>query len=184
MSEDDSKILRPKFGDPPIVIDHTVGRTCSHAYVAVCKNARRVKCRVCRENVDPIDILLTLTRDWDWATHHSRQQDEAQKAVDELKKEAQLLKGKIRRARQGGSDEKIAMHFEELMRRVGEIENHSDASKVDQWRHSFQWLNPEQMAALKEALIRAHRRCEDNQRKEGKTKHVKVLKGGRGAEET
>jgi hypothetical protein len=179
MSDDDN-IVRPEFGDPPVVEAFDPGPTCSHEFVALRPRSETVVCRVCRKPVSAFDILRRLARKWSSATWLDGELSERENRVAALKEEEQRLKGRIRGAKRGlERDSLIAAHFDELMQRTGAIEKHNDIYDVERWRTAFNWFSPEQSAALKDARIRAERRIEDNRRREPRRRRVKVLPGGK-----
>lgn len=175
-SPENEKVIRPKFGDPKLVIDDT-GAFCMHEFLRLQKRDQSVWCRMCKMEVDAFDVLTKLSREWDWATHFHQKKQELQAQLEELKKEEQLVKARIKNARKGSPEPKSTLYFEEWLRRLEAAQTYSEWSDVGGWAAKFKWLTPEQESAIREANFRAKQRCEANGRKRGR--HVKVIKGGK-----
>lgn len=177
---DDSNILRPDFGDPKIVIDRRGEYSCSHNFVQLRKKNRTVVCRQCRMVLDPFDVLEDVAQKWETCTWEEKKISELHASLDELKREEANMKGRIRGARKAAAEPKSVLYFEELMRRVSLINNRNDEREVFSWMQGFRWLNTEQDAALKQALIRAKRRVEDTKAAEPRRpRRVRVVNGGK-----
>lgn len=170
ISDENGKILRPNFGDPKIVVDRNepYKATCMHKYLAVRPNSRRVLCRSCKAEVDPFDVLLDLTREWDWCTHFARQQEELEAKIAALKAEESNAKQRLRNVYKKAPEAKTTLYFEEFLRRLNEVQTQQDFWDIRTWQGSFQWLDAEQRATLKEAEILAKRRIEDSNRHRAK----------------
>lgn len=177
MADDLDNVVRPDFGDPRMVIDRTGGNFCQHYFVVLRHHSRTVICRQCKEAVDPFDMLVTIARRWETVTWEEKKLSELEASIAELKREESNIKGRLRNAHKGAPEPKSVLFFEELMRRVAGINNWSDQHDVAMWTQSFKWLNSEQEAALKGAMVRAQRRIEDNKAKEPRRRRVARVVG-------
>lgn len=175
----DEKIVRPEFGSPKLVVDNT-GAHCAHEFVTLRSRDEAVICRTCNREVSAFAVLVRLSRDWNWATHYHQQATERAERVEELKREEQLVKSRIKSALKSAPESKSSLYFQELLRRTNAIETRSDVSEVDRWEAEFKWLTPEQDRILRDAGFRAKQRIEANFRK-AKRRGVKVIAGGKGA---
>lgn len=175
MVSDEPKILRPAFGDPKVLLDRTAGpKLCQHTHVSVQARARRVICRMCREQVDPFEVLVTLCCDWEWATHWAQQLDERAARVESLKAEESALKQKIKRAYRAIPEPRSQSYFEEIIRRLNGATTWNDIRQVQVWIAAFPWLDSKQTEIVKDALSRAEQR-EKRHRK--KNRRLKVVTG-------
>jgi len=165
----DEKILRPKFGDPKIMLDRSEPiQQCEHKYLFVRRRARLVVCRVCGQPTDPFHVLANLVREWEWATHHAQQADELSAKIEVLKVEEHRLKARVRNGYKNAPEPKSKLFFDELIRRLANVETMHDLWNVDAWERGFTWLDEQQRAAEKEARIAARRRIEDSRRIRGR----------------
>ena len=180
MSDHDGKVARPNFGDPKMTLDHRE-RFCGHEYVLLRQYSRTVVCRVCGAKVDPFEVLQDMARVWERVTYHQAELDKLRAETEELKREEQLTKARIRNARkqteQAGQTE---VFFAELLRRINEATTWGQLHDANTWAASFNWLTPEQNKALRDAGFAAKQRAEASARhaprKSGRA--VRVIKGG------
>jgi len=81
---------------------------CSHRRSSVDSNARIVRCRDCKAQLDPVDVLARLARDREAevraAQHTRRELEYLQREVSKLKREEANAKARIRRARSRRDD--------------------------------------------------------------------------------
>lgn len=178
MSDDQGKVVRPKFGDPQIVIDSAPSR-CAHQFVMLRSRDKRVFCRACDEEIDAFDLLFKLTREWQWATHHEREVAEATKALEELKREEANVRGRLRTAHKlAVPDARATVFFDEYMRKLNAANDDAELRAAHDWSNEFKWLDPQQYVALREATVRAERRAEDSRRRGSKrNRHIRVING-------
>lgn len=176
---DDDKIVRPNFGDAPMTIDHTE-RVCLHKFVTVRRHTRTVWCRVCRQEIDPFEVVLDMAGDWDMATWREREMRDLAERVDQLKVEETNTKSRIRNARKQAEQpvEKIELFFNELLRRLNEATTQGQIYDAGNWAASYRWLSPEQQRVIEDAGFRAKQRAEAAARHGGRKRGVRVIKGG------
>lgn len=177
MTDELDNIVRPDFGDPRMVVDRSGGKFCMHYFVVLKHHSRRVLCRQCKEEVDSFDMLVAIARTWETATWEQKKLAELEASIAELKREESNIKSRLRNAHKGVPESKASLYFEELMRRVAEVNDWHGQRAVAEWAHSFKWLNAEQDAALKAAMVRAQRRIEDNQAKEPRRRRIARVVG-------
>lgn len=169
------EIIRPRFGDPPLTIDET-GSHCQHNYVTLRKRDETVICRACEREVSAFEILCKLSRDWSWATHFGQEQDERAARIEELKKEEQLIKARVRSAVKRAPDERAQMFVAEALRRIESMTEWGDLHLFDRWRYEYRWIEPSQKREIQDAYHAARERLE--KARPGR-RAVTVLKGGK-----
>lgn len=83
-------------------------RSCAHTRSWVDEAARKLKCRDCEVDLDPIDVLATLACRREQLVHHGmRLRSEVEhlsERVEELKREERNAKSRIRNARRSRDD--------------------------------------------------------------------------------
>lgn len=181
MADDDDKIVRPSFGDPPMVIDHREP-ICLHKYILVRRRARTVWCRSCRQEIDPFDVVLDMAAEWSTATWREREAQELAQRVEQLKTEEANTKARIRNARKQAEQpvEKVELFFNEWFRRLNAVEERQGLYDVDNWVRCYNWITPEMKRQLDDARFRAVQRIEANERAPRRKRGVRVIKGGAG----
>ena len=179
MDDEERKLQRPKFGDPKLVVDRSVGR-CSHEYVRLLHRNKTVFCRTCGEEVDAFDVLERMAREWDWATYHRRQLEEATNALEAVKREESNVKARLRSAHKLAAPEaRATVYYDEYLRRLNEAKDSDAIYAAHRWAADFKWLEPQAYVALADAVRRAEFRAEENRRKNNKRgRSVRVIDGG------
>lgn len=173
--DDDEKIIRPRFGDPPLVVDET-GAHCQHSYLSLRKRDERVICRSCGREVSAFDILCKLARDWSWATHYGQEIDERTARIEELRKEEALLKARVRSAVKRAPEPRAAVFVEEALRRLESASEISDLNSFDRWRFDYRWIEPGEQRRINNAYHAARERL---QARHVRRRGVTVVKGGK-----
>jgi hypothetical protein len=171
-----TKILRPNFGDPKVIVDRNSGHFCAHEYVQLRMRSRTVLCRVCREPVDAYEVLQRLALRWENCTYEQNKLAELAASIDELKREESNIKARVRNLHKAAPEPKSKLYFEELMRRIAEINDWGGEHDLRSWMSRFKWLDSQQEAALADAMKRARRRIEDNAPKRARRRIARVVK--------
>lgn len=179
MADGESKILRPQFGDPKVVVDRTEPY-CAHEYVALMDRSRTVKCRVCGATIEAFEVLQKLARVWENCTYRAALANEIESRLEQLKVEERNAKARVRGVRKEAPEPKSALFYEELLRRLNAAETMKDIYDTNAWARGFKWLSSEQEAVIKDAYTRAQRRGQDAAGKQRRRRGIKVLDGGKG----
>lgn len=169
------EIIRPSFGDPPLVVDET-GSHCTHSYLSLRKRDKAVICRVCSQAVDPFDVLCALAREWNWATHFSEQVDERVARVEELKKEEQLIKARVRTGVKRAPEPRSKLFVRQALSRLESVADWNDLRGFDRWRFEYRWVEPSEQREIAEAYDAARDRL---QKRTPRRRGVTVLQGGK-----
>lgn len=179
MADEDDKIVRPNFGDPKMTVDRTE-KYCSHKFIVVRARSRTVWCRMCKQEIDPFDVVMDMASDWDRATWREREMRELSDKVEQLKTEEANTKARIRNARKQAEQpvEKIELFFNELLRRLNEATTQGQIYDADHWAAAYRWLSPDQQRVIEDAGFRAKQRAEAAARQVTKKRGVRVIKGG------
>ncbi len=179
MTEGDDKIIRPNFGDPKMTVDR-LEKYCSHKFITVRPRSRTVLCRMCKQKIDPFDVVLDMASDWDMATWREREMRELGERVEQLKTEEANTKARIRSARKQTEQptEKIDVFFAEMLRRINAAQNQSEIYAAEGWAKNYNWLSSEQTKTIRDAVFRARQRAEVNGRASTKRRGVRVINGG------
>lgn len=173
-------VVRPKFGDPKLVIDRSLSR-CTHEYLSLRSRNKTVICRGCGEEVEAFDVLEKLARSWDWATYHRKQLEEATNALEAVKREESNVKARLRSAHKLAAPEaRATVFYDEYIRRLNEAKDHDAIRAAHRWANEFKWLEPQAYAAIMEATRRAGVRADETRRKTNKRgRSVRVIDGGK-----
>lgn len=176
----DDKIDRPNFGDKPMTIDRREP-ICMHKFVTVRRHSRTVWCRVCKQEIDPFEVVIDMAGDWDMATWREEERAKLEASVAELKREETQVKARIRNARKNGEQASQAeIYFNELLRRLNEATSMGQIYDAARWSAGFKWLTPDQQRVIDDAGFRAKQRAEASARHGGRRSPVRVIKGGKG----
>lgn len=180
MADNEDKIVRPVFGDKPMTIDRREP-ICMHKFVTVRMRSRTVWCRVCKQEIDPFEVVLDMAGDWDMATWREEERAKLEASVAELRTEETNTKARIRNARKATEQpaQKIEVYFAEWLRRLNATENQAAIYEADRWAEAFSWLSPEQAKQINDARFRAKQRAEANGRKVTRRRGVQVIEGGK-----
>lgn len=178
-------IVRPLFGDKAITTTHALGLdTCFHDFVTLIRGtmgeAKEVRCRVCKEKLDPILVLEKLARAWDNVTYAESELSRLRAQRDELKREASNAKARTRNARKLADNPRADEYFEELLAKINAAKSRHDGHEIRVWERQFKWLEAHHYAELVEAWRQAERRFEDEERRRGKLRRrgLKEIAGG------
>lgn len=178
-------IVRPLFGDKSITTTMPLGLdTCFHDFVTIVRGtmgeAKEVRCRSCKERLDPILVLEKLARAWDNVTYAEGELSKLRNQLDETKREEQNAKARIRGTRKKAENPRAEEYFQELLRRINEAKSYSDSHEIRQWEASFKWLESHHYSELVEAWRQAERRFEDEDRRRSKLRKrgLKEIAGG------
>jgi hypothetical protein len=180
-------IVRPLFGDKQITTTRVVGDFCPHDYVTIVRGtmgeAKEVRCRSCKDQLDPLLVLEKLARSWDHATYAARENQQLAARLVELKREESNIKNRLRGTRKKIEDSRADIYFAELLGKIESAQCHGDKYEIRQWQSAYPWLTTAQNLALVEAWRLAERRFEDHDRQVSKQRKagVRVLDGGKDA---
>lgn len=81
-------------------------RYCAHAQMELDTERRRTYCRACEAEVDNFDALVKLAQEWETQQYRTaeatRQADDLEARVSELRREERNTKARLRRAKPAG----------------------------------------------------------------------------------
>lgn len=181
------RIVRPDFGAPRVLDNHDdPAPVCTHHYIQLFRRSERVFCRQCKLELHPFDVLKSLAREWMHVTWMQSEKEKLQGNIDELKKEEQRLKARIRNAKAGiERDSLIETFVAELIAKVKSVATWGELSDVEIWKARYNWYTSSQRKALENALFEAKQRCEasvraaEREAKKPRRRGVTVIAGGK-----
>lgn len=192
MSDDEDKklksftdrIVRPDFGSARVLDNHDdPAPSCMHYYIQLFSRSERVFCRQCKLELHPFDVLKSLAREWMHVTWLQSDKEKLHGSIDELKKEEQRLKSRIRNAKAGIERDSLVETFvTELIAKIKDAQTMRDIYKIDSWKARYNWYTPAQRATITNELFAAKQRCEANARdtkKRARRRGVSVIDGGK-----
>ncbi len=80
----------------PLTTDHS--QHCSHEQSRVHPSLRKIICSKCSADLDPVDVVLKLARNWDRHAWARDEHTKLRREIDEMKTELRNLKAQKRRA--------------------------------------------------------------------------------------
>jgi hypothetical protein len=87
--------LVPRAGRFPMVLESMPGRSCSHRYKKLDKNARTLFCADCNAIMDPIDELFMIANDSSWVVLMRKEKATLEREIEALKAERDKLKSSV-----------------------------------------------------------------------------------------
>lgn len=95
----DDNVIKAKFDGVSLSVKDRNIPTCLHGRVWVDEEARKVTCRDCERQLDPISVLLSFARKERNFQYTKESISSLRLEIDELKKEERRIKARIRTAK-------------------------------------------------------------------------------------